>query len=66
MNISDMQMLLKVLMTMKDVHDNDFSDLKFMFDGSAMKFESSKMKTKLVTCRDSALIEKWMSKKLVT
>ena len=59
-------MLLKILMTVKEVHENDYSDFKFIFDGQAMKFESKKMKTKLMTCRDSALIEKWISKKLVT
>lgn len=59
-------MLLKILMTVKEVHENDYSGFKFLFDGSAMKFESKKMKTKLTTCRDSALIEKWISKKLVT
>lgn len=66
MNIPDMQLFLKVLMSVKEVHDNDFADLKFMFDGSAARLESKKMKTKLMTCRDGALIEKWVSKKLVT
>ena len=65
-NVADVQMLLKILITVKEVHENDYSDFKFLFDGSAMKFESKKMKTKLTTCRDSALIEKWISKKLVT
>ena len=65
-NVADLQMFLKILMTVKEVHENDYSDFKFIFDGSFIRFESKKIKTKLITTRDSAIIENWISKKLVT
>lgn len=63
-NIGNLQTFVKILQTVVDVHENDFSDLKFLVDMPAIKFESKKFKTKLMTCTESDTIEKWISKKL--
>lgn len=66
LNIADLQLLLKILLTVKEVHDKDFSNLAFTFDGAAIHVSSNKMKTKLQLQRDDELIQKWVSQKLVT
>ena len=63
-NISNLQTFVKILQTIVDVHEKDYSDLKFILDLPSIKFESKKFKTRLMTCSDSDAIEKWISKKL--
>lgn len=64
-SVLDLAMLLKVLTTVKEVHEDDFTDFKFILDGSFIKFESKKFKTKLNTCSED-VISKWVSKKVET
>ena len=64
-SILDLGMFLKILGTIKEVHENDFTDLKFILDKPFIRFESKKFKTKLTTCNDD-VISKWVSKKIET
>ena len=65
-NVMSLQTLLKILMTVKEVHEDDYSDFKFTIDGPAIRFESKKLKTKLMAGRDADLISQWVSSKVVT
>lgn len=56
---------VKLLGTVKDVQDNDFSDLLFCYDAPFIRFESKKIKLKLTTCNEIEKVEKWISKKVV-
>ena len=64
-SILDMGMFVKILSTIKDVHEKDFSDLKFTLDSPFVRFESKKFKTKVTTCNDD-VISQWVSKKVET
>ena len=56
-------MFNKILATVKEVHDSDYSSLKFIYDGSNLKFASKKFKTKLTT-QVADTISMWISKKI--
>lgn len=58
--IADLNLLLKILGTIKDVHNGDFSDFKFTIDLPFIRFASKKFKTKIHT-DELAKIEKWVS-----
>lgn len=64
-SILEINMLLKLLTTIKDIHDNDYSELNFYIEANAIIFKSKKFKSKLVTCKEE-LIEKWVSKKITS
>ena len=64
-SILDLGMLLKILGTIKEVHQNDFTDFKFILDKPFVRFESKKFKTKLTSCNED-VISKWVSKKVET
>lgn len=64
-SILDMNMLVKILGSIKEIHENDYSELKFYLDLPFIRFESKKFKTKLNTCNED-IIERWISKKIET
>lgn len=55
----------KLLSTIKDVHENDFSDLELSYSRPNVLAKSKKMKLKLPTSKES-IIEKWISTKIET
>lgn len=63
--IDNINMLNRVLSTVKDVHGNDFSELEMTYTKPNLMFKSKKMKTKYSTCNEST-ISKWISKKITT
>ena len=64
-SILNLNMLAKVLNTVKDIHDGDYTDFNFIVDSPFIRFESKKFKTKLLTCGEN-VIESWVSKKVST
>jgi hypothetical protein len=58
--IADLNLLLKLLSTIKDVHEGDYSDFKFTVDLPFIRFTSKKFKTKIHT-DELSKIEKWVS-----
>lgn len=64
-SIADLQMFVKVLSTIKDIHNNDFSDFKFSVENEKVCFKSKKFKSKFQTQKES-IIEKWVSTKIQT
>lgn len=64
-SLENLAMFNKILSTVKDVHENDFSELKFVYDAPFIRFESKKMKTKYASCNENT-ISKWISKKVET
>lgn len=64
-SISNVSMLVKILQTVKDIHEDDYSDLKFSVDLPFLRLESKKFKTKISAC-DESIIAEWVSKKVQT
>lgn len=64
--IENMANFVKLLGTVKDAHEDDFSDLGFFYAMPFVKFESKKIKIKLTTCNEIEKVEKWFSKKITT
>ena len=64
-SLMDLQKFVKILMTVKDIHEGDYSNFKFIYDAPFIKFESKKFKTKLHTDQFEK-IESWVSKKIET
>jgi hypothetical protein len=62
-SIENLSMFLKLLSTVKEVHGDDFSGLKFFVDLPFIRFESKKFKTKFSTCNED-LISKWITTKI--
>lgn len=57
----------KVLMSIKEIHNDDYSDFKFFVDLPKICFESKKFKTKFQTqSGELEVITKWVSKKVET
>jgi len=63
--IESLTMLNKILATVKEVHEGDYSDLQISYSRPNLLFKSKKMKTKYSTCNEST-ITKWISKKVTT
>ena len=63
-SIENLSMFLKLLSTVKDVHGDDFSSLKFYVDLPFIRFESKKFKTKFSTCNED-IISQWITTKIV-
>lgn len=61
--IADLPMFIKILSTIVEVHKDDYTGLKFLVCGNALKFESKKFKTKFAL-QNEAVISKWVSKKV--
>lgn len=53
----------RVLSTVKDVHKDDFSELKITYNKPNLNFASKKMKMKYSTCNEAA-ISKWIVSKI--
>jgi hypothetical protein len=53
------------LSTVKDVHDNDYSELEIQYTKPNVWFKSKKMKMKYSTCNESTILT-WISKKIET
>lgn len=64
-SIENMQMFLRIVTTIKEIHNGDYSNLKFFVDLPFIRFESKKFKTKYSTCNED-IIGTWISKKLET
>ena len=64
-SIENMQMFLKIISTVKEIHENDYTGLKFFIDMPFVRFESKKFKTKYSTCNED-VIGAWISKKFET
>lgn len=63
--IDNINMLNRVLSTVKEVHGDDFSELDMTYSKPNLLFKSKKLKTKFSTCNEST-ISKWVSKKITT
>ena len=63
--IDSLSMLNRVLATVKEVHDGDYSELEIAYSKPNLLFKSKKMKTKYSTCNEST-ISKWVSKRVTT
>lgn len=65
--IQRLDMFCKVLMSVKDIHQDDYSDFKFIVDLPKVLFESKKFKTKFQTQNEELdSIKKWFSTKVST
>ena len=63
--IQRLDMFCKVLMSVKDIHQDDYSDFKFIIDLPKVLFESKKFKTKFQTQNEELdSIRKWFSTKV--
>jgi len=62
-SVENLQMFLKLLSTVKEVHGEDFSGLRFFVDMPFLRFESKKFKTKFSTCNED-IISKWVTTKI--
>lgn len=63
--IDNISMLNRVLSTAKEIHGDDFSELKIGYSRPNLNFKSKKFKMKYSTCNEST-ISKWISKKIET
>lgn len=63
--IQDIGMLVKILGTIKNIHENDYTDFEFTIEKPFIKFKSKKFKTKLTTC-NLDVIEQHVSDKIKT
>lgn len=59
-SILDLQMLVKVLSTVREIHENDYSDFKFFVHNEKLCFESKKFKSKFQTQKEH-IIAQWVS-----
>ncbi len=55
--IKELGTFVRVLNTVKDIQDEDFTDLKVVYDGSFVKFSSKKIKTKYSVCQEAAITD---------
>lgn len=64
-SVENLQMLLKTLASVKEIHAGDYSGLKFSYDQPFIRLESKKFRTKLAACNEN-IISQWVSKKIET
>ena len=64
-SIQNMNMLVKILTTVKDIHKSDIDTVKFFTDGNCIRIESKRFKNKLICC-DDRVIERWIAEKVTT
>lgn len=64
-SILDLQTFVKVLQTIKDIHENDYSDFSFYLDNEKLCFKSKKFKSRYQTQTENT-IEQWLSTKIQT
>lgn len=63
--IDNIGMFNRVLSTIKDVHNDDYSELEIKYAKPNLWFKSKKMKMKYSLCNESTIL-KWISKKIET
>lgn len=63
--IDKLAMFNKILLTIKDEHESDYSGLNFTYEQPFMKFESKKIKLKYHSINEDKIIQ-WISKKVTT
>lgn len=63
--ILDLQMFVKVLSTVREIHENDYSDFKLFIANEKICFESKKFKSKFQTQKES-IIAQWISQAITT
>ena len=63
--ILDLQMFTRILSTIREVHEDDYSTLKIFLQAEKLCFQSKKFKTKIQTQKET-IIEKWLSTKIQT
>lgn len=63
--IDNLNTFIRVLSTVKDVHEDDYSELDIQYTKPNVWFKSKKMKMKYSTCNESTIM-KWISKKIET
>lgn len=63
--ILDLKMFVRILGTVAQIHNDDYSNFNFIIDLPFIRFESKKFKTKFITCSED-VITKWISKKIET
>lgn len=63
--LDDIGMFLKVLATVGEIHNGDFSDLKFVVDLPFIKVESKKFKTKITLSKEE-VVAQFISQKVTT
>ena len=63
--IDNIGMFIRVLSTVKDVHDDDYSELDIQYTKPNVWFKSKKIRMKYSTCNESTIM-KWISKKIET
>lgn len=61
--IDNISTLNRVLATVKEVHNDDFSELEIKYSKPNLHFKSKKFKMKYSTCNES-VISKWITKKI--
>lgn len=59
-SIADLNTFVKVLQTVREVHDNDYSDFNFFLSDEKVCFESKKFKSKYQTQKEN-IIAQWVS-----
>lgn len=64
-SILDLNMFVKILNSVIDIHNDDYTDFKFIVDLPFIRFTSKKFKTKFSTCNED-VISKWVSTKVQT
>lgn len=64
-SIGELQMLLKILGTVKDMYNGDYSSVRMAYDSPFLRIESGKFKTKIST-REEEKILKFVSTKIKT
>lgn len=62
-SLLELSTFTRILQSVQDVHEGDYSTFKFIVDLPFVRFESKKFKTKLSTCNEE-VIAKSISKKL--
>lgn len=59
-SILDLQMFVKILSTIREVHENDYSTFNFYLENEKVCFESKKFKSKIQTQKEN-IISQWVS-----
>lgn len=54
--VLDLSMLIKVLNTAAEIHEEDCSEIEMWFDFPFIKIESGKFKTKISTCKEDVIV----------
>lgn len=64
-SILDLSTFVKILQTVKEIQDNDYTDFRFYLENEKLCFNSKKFKSKIQT-QNEKTIENWISTKIQT